>query len=38
MPVHHREQITLPATCAPGHEEPAAMVPVKETKSVVAGR
>ena len=40
LAAHHRvvlryfEQITLPATCAPGHEEPAAVVPAKERKSL----
>ncbi len=28
------EQITLPATCAPGHEELPAIVPAKDRKSV----
>jgi hypothetical protein len=28
------EQITLPATCAPGHEELSAIAPAKDRKSV----
>ncbi len=32
------EQITLPATCAPGHEELTAIVPANERKSVESDR
>jgi hypothetical protein len=34
LPIRYFEQITLPATCAPGHEELSAIAPAKDRKSV----